>query len=291
MKGGRRRISQLSIWKVPNYLLEPRGSFLGESVDAIDRLAKIRSVAGTVIVIGMGVYYTGLSHLTAVTAGKGNVKTVDLAGGSAGGWFVGIIVSICVAMLSLPLVSGYLVWRARPRARRATLRQLRLPFVAIAGFWGILAVSAPLMTLGVYATRAAQHSGPGIKAVSFAFSFFTGIVVIVWIVWIVKAIYLAATGMFRAGDGHPLLPLIAAPLAAAGAALMMAINGYSNPPGLIGAGLTWGGTITVFLLSLISARILKRRFAGEYPFRDGPLTGVQHRDARPEAVASRAADE
>jgi hypothetical protein len=268
MKGIWRRIRQFSIWKVPNYVLEPRGSFLGESVDAIDRLAKFRSVAGTVIVIGAGIYYTGLSHLTAISAGKDGVKTVNLGGGTAGDWFVGIIVSVVTAMLSLPLVSLYLVWRARPGARKATLLQLRLPFIAIVGFWGILIGCVPLAALGAYATSGSRHMNLGIRAAAYLFAFFAGIVAVVWLV---KAFYLAATGMFRAEDGHPLLPVIAAPLVAAVAAGMLLVYGYSNPPGLIGLALTWGGTVTIFLLSLYSAYILGKKFKGEYPFRDGPL--------------------
>ncbi len=86
-----------------------------------------------------------------------------------------------------------------------------------------------------------------------------------------KAIYLAATGMFRAEDGHPLLPVIAAPIVAACAAGMLLVYGYGSPPGLVGLALTWGGTVTIFLLSLVSAGILRKRFQGEYPFRNGPL--------------------
>ncbi len=101
----------------------------------MDRLGKIRSVAGTAIVIGAGIYYSGLAHLTSVSTGKDGVKTVDLGGGSAGGWFVGVLVSVVVAMLSLPIVSLCLVWLAKPGARKATLRQLRWPFIAIAASW------------------------------------------------------------------------------------------------------------------------------------------------------------
>lgn len=269
MSGGIwRRISQFSIWKVPNYLLEPRGSFLGENVDAIDRLAKIRSVAGTAIVIGAGIYYSGLSHLTSISTGKNGVKTINLGGGSAGGWTVGVIASVVVAMLSLPIVSLYLVWRAYPGARKATLLQLRLPFIAIAGFWGILVAGAPFIAIATYATNASRHLNPGVKAAAYLFSFFVAIVLLVWII---KSIYLAATGMFRAGDGHPLLPVIVAPVVAAVAAGMMLSNGYGSPPGIIGQVLTWGGTVTILLLSLASARILKNRFPGDYPFRDGPI--------------------
>lgn len=263
-----RRISQFSIWKVPNYVLEPRGSFLGEGVDAVDRLAKIRSVAGTAIVIGAGVYYSGLSHLTSVSTSKGGVKTINLGGGSAGGWSVGVIASVVVAMLSLPMVSLYLVWRANPGARKATLLQLRWPFIAIAGFWGILAVGAPFIAIATYATNAARHMSFGVKAAAYLFSFFVAIVLLVWIV---KSIYLAATGMFRAEDGHPLLPVIAAPIIAAVAAGMMLSSGYSSPPGIIGLVLTWGGTVTILFLSLVSTRILRKRFPGDYPFRNGPI--------------------
>jgi hypothetical protein len=37
---------RLSIWRIPNVLLEPRGDFFGEPDEFIDRLNKIRSVVG-----------------------------------------------------------------------------------------------------------------------------------------------------------------------------------------------------------------------------------------------------
>lgn len=52
MGGSWRRIKRLSIWRVPNYFIESSGAFLGERVEAIERLSKIRSWAGIAIIAG-----------------------------------------------------------------------------------------------------------------------------------------------------------------------------------------------------------------------------------------------
>ena len=100
----------------------------------------------------------------------------------------------------------------------------------------------------------------------------------------VKATYLAATGVFRAEDGHPLLPLIVAPIVAVTTALMMntiGSNGLVGVPGYAADALTWGGTITILIVSARSWQILKRQYPEAYPFRNGPLQRLKL-DPQPE---------
>lgn len=260
------------IWRVPNYFIEPSGAFLGERVAAIDRLNKLRSWAGIAIIVGTAVYYAGLSHLGTVSNGKDGVKNVDIGNNSPeGNWFLGLVISVVVAMFILPLVSLFLVWWTRPGARRAALVQLRWPYIAVAAWFGIFAIASPFMALGTYLQNSARHMNFDIKALAWVLVVF---VLILELTWIVKALYLAATGVFRAEDGHPLLPLIVAPLVAAMTALMMNTvggNGLVGVPGLVGDALAWGGTITIAIVSLRCARILKRRYPADFPFRNGPL--------------------
>jgi hypothetical protein len=272
MRGLWRRLRRFSIWRVPNYFIEPSGAFLGERVEAIDRLNKLRSWAGIAIIVGTAVYYAGLSHLGTITNGKDGVKNINIGNHNPeGSWFLGLVISVVTAMFILPLISLCLVWWTRRGARRAALIQLRWPYVAIAAWFGIFAVASPFMALGAYLQKSARHMNFDIKAVAWALVVF---VLIVELTWIVKAIYLAATGVFRAEDGHPLLPLIVAPIVAVMTALIMNTvggNGLVGVPGYIGAALAWGGTITITIVSLRSAQILKRRFPTDFPFRNGPL--------------------
>jgi hypothetical protein len=281
MRGLWRRIKRFSIWRVPNYFIEPSGAFLGERVHAIDRLNTVRSWAAIAVIAGAGVYYGGLSHLGTVTNGKDGVKNVNIGTHTPeASWFIGLMISVVVAIFILPLISLCLVWWSSRGARRAALLQLRWPLVAIAAWFGIFLVASPFVALGQSLQNSARHMNLEIRALAWVVVVF---VLIVELTWIVKAIYLAATGVFRAEDAHPLLPLIAAPVIAAVTALMMntvGSNGLVGLPGFIGDALAWGGTITITIVSLRSAQILKRRYPDEYPFRNGPL----HRGAKAESV-------
>jgi hypothetical protein len=266
------RIREFSIWRVPNYFIEPRGAYLGERVESIDRLNKVRSCAGLAIIAGTTVYYAGLSHLATTTKDKSGTSVVTIGNNTPeGNWTLGLIVSVVTAIFILPLLSLLLVAWTRRGARRATLVQLRWPYVAIAGWFAVFLAGTPFIALSQWVQTSAHHMNFAIKALCW---FLALSVLIVEITWIVKVIYLSATGMFRAEDGHPLLPLIVAPIVAGTSALMMTTvggNGLVGVPDLLGMGLTWGGTITVFVVSVWSAAILKQRYPADWPFRDGPL--------------------
>jgi hypothetical protein len=279
MGGLWRRIKRFSIWRVPNYFIESSGAYLGEHVEAIERLNKLRSWAAIAIIGGTAAYYAGFSHLGAISNGKDGVKNVSIGNHNPeGNWFLGLLISVVTAMFILPLVSLCLVWWTRPGARRAALLQLRWPYIAIAAWFSIFAVASPFIALSSYLQKSARHMNLDIKALAWVLVVF---VLILELTWIVKAIYLAATGLFRAQDGHPLLPLIVTPIVAATTVLMMntvGSNGLVGVPGFVGIGLAWGGTITITIVSLRSAQILKRQYPDDFPFRNGPL---RRREAAP----------
>jgi hypothetical protein len=112
---------------------------------------------------------------------------------------LGLIVSAAIALLMLPLTSLALVLYTKTSARKATLYQLRWPFISVAAFAGLLAVMAPIAGLASLLTKHA-HSRAAVLAL-----IATDAIGTVPVVWLVKALYLAGTGMFRADDGHPLL--------------------------------------------------------------------------------------
>ena len=124
---------RFSIWRIPNFLLEPRGDYFHEPDDRIERLSKYRSLAGGAIVIGMIVYYSGLSH-TGYTRTGGALGGADITLNTPeGNWLTGIVVTISAAILVIPVVSLILILTAERPYRRATLYQLRWLAIA-AGF-------------------------------------------------------------------------------------------------------------------------------------------------------------
>jgi len=200
MSGPWARVKRFSIWRVPNYFIEPRGAFLGEKVEAVERLNKFRSWAAIAIIAGATVYYAGLSHLGTITKGRNGVDNINIgAHNPEGNWFVGLLISVVTAMFVLPLVSLYLVYRTKPGSRRAALAQLRWPLVAVAAWFGILALASPFIALGDYLEKSSRHLNFDFKAVAWVLVVF---ILVLELTWIVKAIYLAATGLFRR-SGRP----------------------------------------------------------------------------------------
>jgi hypothetical protein len=280
------QIRRLSIWRLPNFLLEPRGSYLKEENETIDRLNKIRSVVGLIILAGVAVYYSGLSHLASETAEQGGATVPTVTAHSPeGNWFLGIIVTVVAAIFLIPAVSVFLVLWTHPKARKKALRQLRWPFISIAAWFAIFATAVPIVA-GAKALTSSVTRNMDVLAKLVAGLLYVFVAIVV-LVWLVKAIYLAGTGLFRADDGHPLLAPIAAPLIAWVSAGLMATqgsNGLVGVPAAIGLLTGFGGAISVTILSLITVYILKRQYKDEFPFRNGPLTDEVKPDGTAEAA-------
>jgi hypothetical protein len=260
-----------SIWRIPNVLLEARGSYLGEPDVLVSRLNWTRTLLAMVIVVGMTVYYSGLSHLATVTHDKNGTPVVTVGNGTPEAhWFTSVLVTITIAAFTLPLISLIIVLFARSGARLRTLRQLCVPLIAALSFFGIVAIG-PLLIEGAQWVTALAGSSILMKIASYLFSVFVGVLALAWIA---KACYFAATGLFRADDGHPLLGPIAAPLIATLSALFMRISGVGNGltgvPDDVGVVTEIGGPISILLVSLTTLLHLRRRYAG-WPFRDGPV--------------------
>jgi hypothetical protein len=281
----RGKSGRFSLLRIPNLLLEPRGSYLGERVEAIDRLNKLRSIAGTVILIGMIIYYSGLNHLTTTTVdGHGAAVHTVTAESPEGHWIVGVIVSVTVALFLLPVASLALVLVAKRGFRRATLYQLRWPVLSIAAFLGLFAAMTPILAAVRYLTSATtRHLNVAAKAAGAVVSV---CVALVLLVWLVKALYFAATGLFRADDGHPLLAPVVAPLVAVSSALLMATNGgdgLTGVPATIGVITEFGGPLRITALSVATWLVLRKRYRDDFPFRRGPIhrshVGIVEEDA------------
>ena len=275
-----------SIWRIPNFLLEPRGKFLGERVAVIDTLNRIRSGIGTLMLIGIIIYYSGLSHLTTNTTDEhGATQRTVTESSPEGHWVVAIILSAVLSAFLIPLVALILVLCARRGARLATLYQMRWPALGIAGFFGLLAVLGPLLDgANLLAMLAKEHGGIPAKVAAYLF---TLAVAILAFVWLVKALYFAATGLFRCDDGHPFLALIVAPcVASLTAALMLTqgSDGLSDVPTVVGWVTGLGGPISIIGLSVASVFILRTRYPGQFPFRSGPVRSAPPAQPTPAPV-------
>lgn len=264
-----------SIWRVPNLLLEPRGSYFGEADESIAFVNKARSWIGVAILVGLIVYYNGLSHLAVITKDKDGGKVVNITNDTTGSnvvlnWFI----TITFAMLLVPLISMILVVSARSGARLATLKQLRWPFLTFGLLVGFMsALGAIPGGFGLLAQYSAKHHELVLQIASAILAAAFGIVAIAWLV---KCIYLAANGLFRADDGHPLLAPIITTVAAWFSVLFAETTdegtaGLTGVPDVVEKVTGYGGAIVLTAISVWSVARIGRRYKGLHPFRGGPL--------------------
>lgn len=269
----RNKKGRFSIWRVPNFFLDPRGFFLGGRVPSIDKLNRLRLLAGLYLFACLIVAFTGGSGeplTTTRTAADGSTYQ-ELSPHAPG---VTSLYSALFAVLGtviiVPVVGIGLVLWARPGARLTTLRPLAWPVLAL-----VSAVGVFLAPIGVIAVANALHltTVGGLVGVLIALPLLA--VGIVGLFWMFKTIYLSAAGMLRAEDAHPLLPIIAAPLIAVWVyATGFAIqNDLAGVPQKVALVFGLGGPVSVVIVSLLSLRQLRRIYApiGHWPLRNGPL--------------------
>jgi hypothetical protein len=277
-----------SVWRVPNVLLEPRGSFLGERVELIDTLNRLRTLVGTVMLIGVIIYYSGLSHLTTTSTDAHGVRQRTVTANSPEGhWLVAVIVSAVLTAFLVPLVAAGLVLWTRSGYRRAALYQMRWPALAIAGFFALFAVIGPAIDGADLLSRLAKrHHNIPAEVGTYLFSL---AIAIISLVWLVKALWFAASGMFRADDGHPFLALIAAPAVAILTGVLMlsqGSDGLSAVPRVVGWVTGLAGPVSITALSIGSVFILRHDYPGHFPFRTGPLTATPAAEPDQRATAA-----
>jgi hypothetical protein len=116
-----------------------------------------------------------------------------------------------------------------------------------------------------------MHGWAGLVA-----TLFTTAVGFIILAWLIKALYLAATGLFRADDGHPLLGPIVALSGAWPSAIIMnsspaGTGGLTGVPARVALVTGYGGAVTITALSLVTLFHLKRKYESDWPFRNGPI--------------------
>jgi hypothetical protein len=263
---------RFSIWRIPNFLLEPRGDYFHERDESIGRLHKYRSLGGGAIVIGMIIYYSGLSH-TGYTRAGGALGGADITLSTPEGkWLTGIIVTISAAILVIPVVSLILVLAAERGYRRATFYQLRWLVIAAGSFAGLCAV-----ILGLAAALGYLEKSQTRHLVGAVISLLSLPIAIILLAWFFKGLYLIATGLFRADDAHPLLAPVSGIPVVWIAALIMYVEGgtggLTGVPETLGKIVTFGGAVTVTIINVMTLARLKKH--EHWAYRRGPtrLTG------------------
>jgi hypothetical protein len=268
----RGRRGKVSIWRVPNFLLEARGYFLPQHDAEIERLARFRTLGAGLIVIGMIIHYGGLAHTGFTAAGTSTTaSTVYNVNTPEGAWLVGIIITILAAICVVPVTAVALALTAERGYRLATLWQMRWVVVSFLSFFGLWA-AIELIASEAYNVLAPHGSsgnpvalaGAGLAALA---------ILVLCLTWGVRSLHLIAGGLFRADDAHPLLgPVSAIPIAWATAAIMYLARGdggLTGVPDVVANLAAFGGAATITGLSVFT--ILRLRRNPHWPFRRGPV--------------------
>lgn len=272
------------IWRLPNVILEPRGAFQPYDDELLARLDWFRTVAGVSFTIALLLRFGG----NPATVWHGFLSNTDGCDSFCdtntfwGSWLTGVFVAIWVAagvlvvlgiVLSLTCADGY---------RWVTARRLWRPVLAIIGGFLLLYLSIGV----VVGISQVVPQGPDYDNVM-------GVVLVLVGVYEVKILHLAAKGLFRADDVHPLLaPLATVPIAWAVAIVMFGLGGDGGehipiPPNL---------HVLTYVLAYLGAALntvtsiytwYRMRANPWYAFRHGPARTGMAPDSHPMPKAVR----
>lgn len=259
--GFRNKKGRLSYWHIANGLFEPRGLYLGRRLEIVDRLNTARSVIGALTWLGIAVVYQR-DLFSAGPPGETGEAIESGPGDQPGIWLGKIVTSMVIGAFVAVAVGVLAVLFSRRGHRARTTLQLCWPLGTVALFAGTLGLSA----------FAATKLDPLLNEVSGPAKFGFAVGVIVLVVPFFKALYLVATGLFRADDGHPLLAPIAVPVTAWWLwAQPVIADDTEGVPSVIVVVSAFAGPVSLTVLSAYTIIRLKREFPHDFPFRDGPL--------------------
>lgn len=224
-----------SAWHAADEVFAPRDLFLRHADEEIKRLYKWRSIIGSFIILCVALRYHHFSGFS---------ETYDAI-------YQSVDWTIEFALIAVIPAGAAVVLYTVPDRRRDALIQMRYPATAL-GTWVVV----------FYASRL-------LLAIPFL-----GFVALVWLAAFgIRMLYQMATGMFRLGDGHPLLP----PAVTVLAAWCMALKGLaagtaeSGEPAPLAFIMLIGGPISLTVLAAMEIERLKDRHPDDFPFRNGPL--------------------
>lgn len=239
-----------SAWICADLVFAPRNAYLGEQNEQIELLYKARSIIGTIIIAYAAIHY---HHV------KGIPETLGEIEASVNWTILFCLFSLVPAGLAIALIT-------KPENRRDAVVQLRYPAFAGGAYLGIFLVVMPVL-------------GKLLPALSdnFLAAIVGGIVSIAFFFWILiflcRTTYLLATGLFRLGDGHPLLPPVVGTIAAWVLAVKSLVtNGISGgEPVVVTLALLLGGPASITVLAVVEFLRLRDEYSDDFPFRAGPL--------------------
>jgi hypothetical protein len=226
---------------VPDYRL------VGRDV-TLERVRAVRSWLGLGVLVWIAITYGG-------------------TGNAAQGWMVSFAASVLVAIIACPIAVGIMIALTRPESRAETRRSLMLPLRSLGLFVLVSAATLGGLSALAYGSKGVTGKGDPLSIALTAVG-----LGVVW--WVLRFWFLAVRAipqhLFRAVDGHPLLPPVIAPwLAWTGALIDLGDDGAkgSLPTSvrLIGS---LGGPVTITVMSLWEARRVRSRYG--VTFRGGP---------------------
>ena len=249
----KKRNGEFSLWRVPNFLMETRGYYLGKHDPCFDKLAKARAIVGVLILVGAAYAYPGYTgpygELIPTTGyvwpGIRTLLRFDSI------WITSIVYTLALLVILIILFILLIIITTRSNALPAALNLLCWSLVTIGLFTGLFVLFAA-------AGRLPQTSG---------WASLYDLALILPVVLFVKVIYLAATDVFRADDAHPLL----APVVTTGASwwLLYTLGPPTGLPHDAGLLLTYGGPGTITILNVLACCSLIAEH-GNPLFPDGP---------------------
>jgi hypothetical protein len=268
VKAGRRKADTSGVaWWKPGLVFSPRYLYLGERDESMERIYQARALIGFVVILAATLRYQGPRGI----------------GGALEGWAYSLVGTVLCVLVAAVAAGAVLVAATCPDRRRAAAWQLRWPFVTFAALcacFGTWLLLIALMLQGSTGKNPAWMHDAWLRPVLAAWMHDASFkrwapycalwLMVVLTPYLLRAVYLAATGLCRAADGHPLLPPLVAPLAAAALAvrsLLMTsdVGGMSKD---IHLALLFGGPVSLASLSVVE--ILRLRRYPQFPFRDGP---------------------
>jgi hypothetical protein len=263
------------LWRLPNFLFEARGSFLGGEPDNfISRLAFWRAFFGVGALVYIAYrypgylgraqqfYQTGGGH---DLPGLGTMLRFDTI------WVTSIVYALILSAIWIALFALLIVPITRPGARLGLLLHLCWPAATIALCAGQFFLIVELYEWGdahFFPINPSSNEELGILV----------LIVLIW-AWMIRVVYLTATDVFRGDDAHPLL----APFVSTGASWMLAYvalssGGPSGVPHSLSSLTALAGPVTVTGLN-VAACLRIRKEHGQLLFLDGPRPGSRYRPA------------
>ncbi len=242
-----------------NKLFDPTGAFLHDLDTTMDWRYKLRAVIGAGLLIAVGIRY----HQSFKTV-TGNFNPVlGGVGGVLGSLFLGLFAVV-------PATACVVCYTHKGKRGEAFGQMLRYPVKTAAICWGIYGVSRLLdQNLSVL-----RDSNPAAEEF---IGLVGGVLCLRYCLFFFRGIYLVTVGLFRMGDGHPLLPPIVGSIIPWAAVIkpLMAGPAGSGEPSRVWVAALIAGPASVTLLGYTEIRRLRKKYPAEFPFRDGPLPELQ----------------